>query len=625
MTRYTLFTLIVILHFVAKTQSSFERLSEKGYSELIEGDIVAAKRDLEKARSILPTKLPLEDQAIFFNNLGVAHYQSGEYKQGINDYTFALESYRKLGNDSLIAESLHNLGLAYKEIGLYQLATKELLKSARTFEENDNLKELSSAWNAIGNIQRDLGNFEKALLYHRKALEIRTQIHYTKGIADSYHNIGYVYLDQQDYDKAQYYLEEALNRKRELGNQSNLITTLTLLGQVYLHKKESDKAFVYLNMAYDLRLSSGNSPKIAFSLFHLGNYYATIGNYQKAYSSYRQSEELAKTSNDLPLLLDALLAEIQLLRKDDNIKLLVKKYEELLQVQQKAALDANRKELARLEISYDVERKNRTIQLGKKQAKLDKIHIENQRLKNQQLLAWVFTFALIACVISIAFYKLRQQKKRIEQQNQALADQKSEIMHLHDELSHRTKNYFGLLSGILKTDKGRAQHKETVEVLNINIRRLEAMSMVHKYLLDDSAKRNKEIRLDVYFSELIDLIMLHLFPRGHELKLHKKIEIIYLDYDIAMRLAIVLNELLCNAIEHGLKTTKEPLLVVSIKQTGKYLQLIVQDNGTGISGQQLESTTKKGLGLIEKLLLMINGTILYKNENGCVATVEILI
>lgn len=625
MVRCSLFTFILLLHFVTGAQTTFDRLTDKGYNELAEGNVTAARRDLEKALSVIPKKLPLEDKAIFFNNLGVARYQCGEYKKGIDDYTAALGYYQKMGNDSLYAESLHNLGLAYKEIGLYERATKELLQSARTFEKNGNLKELSSAWNAIGNIQRDLGDFEKALFYHKKALNIRKNIGYEKGIADSYHNIGSVYFDSQQYEKSEFYLLEALGRKRLLGNQSNLMNTLSLLGRLYINKDEPEKAISYLTSAYNMRLQVGNSAKTASSIYYLGVYYASIGDKTKALELFSHAAEMAEMISDRQLLADALVGEIDLLKKQKQESRLIEKYHQLLQVREQIALDVNRKELARLEISYGVERKDREIQLGKKQAKIDRIRIENQELKNQRLLGWLIVIALLACVISIAFYQLRKRKSYIERQNKELEEQKNEIIYLHNELSHRTKNYFGLLSGILQSDKLRARSKETIEVLDINIRRLEAMSMVQHYLLDSSARQNKEVRLDAYFSKLIDLILLHLFPHGSELRFHQEIEVIYLDYDIAMRLAIVLNELLCNALEHGFETVEHPELFISVKQIGRQIRLLVRDNGKGISEEEIHSTTQNGVGLVSKLVQKMNGTIHYKNENGCVATVEITV
>lgn len=619
MGRYALFAIAFLLNLSVFAQSQFNRLVESGYTELQNGQLFEAKRDLEKAITLLPPKYDPLETAILHNNLGVVYYQLGEFKQGIDQYTLSLNYYRSQKNDTLIAESLLNLGLVFKEIGAYERAMKELVKAARIFERKGILKELSSVWNAMGNIQRELGAFDKALDYHRKALTIRKQIRYEKGIADSYHNIGSVYLDAHQADKAEWYLQEALKRKRNVGNEWNTLTTLTLLGQLYLDKNETQKAFLYLNAAYNMRVEAGSSTKIASSLYYLGTYYAQAGERTKALESFRQSEKLASESGDFKLLADALSEEITLLGRG-NSDLLIRKYKELTSVREQVVAEENRKEIARLEIKYDVERKEREIRLNKKQAKIKAVELENQRLRNRQLIGWLSGSIVMMLLVMIAWYLLRERKRRIEQQNVELENQKQEIMNLHHELSHRTKNYFGMLSGILKSDKSNVQHPETVKVLEENIRRLDAMSLVQHYLLDDSTLQNREVRLDTYFSNLIDLLMINLSPRN-QVKITIKIAPLYLDYDISMRLAIVLNELVCNAIEHGLASVDDPELLVVVKQERSDLFLIVKDNGIGIPEKFIRTTKTKGLSLIGKLLHKINGTIIFRNEGGCIAEV----
>ncbi len=620
--RFALFTITVLLDLFVYAQSDFEQLVDQGYMELQDGQLQEAKRDLEIAVTLLPKKNPPLETAILHNNLGVVYYQLGEFKQGIDHYTLSLNYYRNLKNDTLIAESLLNLGLVYKEIGAYDRAMKELVNAARIFEQKGILKELASAWNAMGNIQRELRNFDKALEYHRKALTIRKQLDYEKGIADSYHNIGSVYLDAHQPNKAEWYLLEALERKRNLGNEWNTLTTLTLLGQLYLDKNQPQKAFSYLNAAYNMRIEAGSSAKIASSLYYLGTFYSQTGDRTKALESFRQAEKLATESGDFQLLANALSKEINLLGMGNN-QLLIRKYKELTFVREQVVDEENRKEIARLEIKYDVERKEREIRLNRKQAKIKAVELENQRLRNRQLAGWLSGTVLVMLLVMFAWYLLRKRKIRIEQQNVELEVQKQEIMNLHHELSHRTKNYFGMLSGILKSDKSNVQHPETARVLEENIRRLDAMSLVQHYLLDDSTQRNKEVRLDSYLSNLIDLLLLNLLPHNHTLKLTKDLEALYLDYDIAMRLAIVLNELVCNAIEHGLEEINNPELFVSVKRQQKTIHLIVKDNGVGIADKSIKTTNTKGLSLIGKLLQKINGSITFKNDHGCIAEVII--
>lgn len=623
MLRFVLFLTSILAYTLATAQGDFNSLTDKGYQELFDGKPAAAKQTLEQALKVLPDDLDTEQKGDFFNNLGVAYYQTGSYKKGLDAYEKALEIYQRLHNDSIEASAILNLGLAYKEIGASKQAISLLTKAARLDEKYGNQQELSSAWNAIGNIQLYEGNFEKALDYHQRALKIRQRIGYDKGTADSYNNIGQVYLEWKQYDKAEYYLLKALDLKKKLSNQSNVVNTLSALGELYVATNEPKKAKAYLDQAYELNKEAGNSPKTAASMYYLGTYYASQNNRPKALELFRQVQDICKNSRDYTLLSKALLGEINLLKQGSEGSVLITKYQELTDVRDRIALDENRKEIARLEIEYDVERKEREIDNRRKQAKLDKIRIENDALRKQQLTGWVIGLSLVVITVVILLYQIRRRKHFIELQNRELEQQRDEITHLHQELSHRTKNYFGLLGGILKSDKSQVKHPEATKILEENIRRLEAMSLVQKYLLDSSSQQNKEVRLDIYLQNVVDSIVLTLLPRDNNLVLDCKIEPIYLDYDVSMRLAIALNELICNAIEHAFVDVERPELTISVKRIGNQLEMIVKDNGPGISDVQLNTEAIKGRNLIRKLLYKLEGTVQYHNQDGCVVTVVI--
>jgi two-component sensor histidine kinase/Tfp pilus assembly protein PilF len=609
MLRYSLLLLMFAISASACGQSQFYRLLDQGGQALLDGNIPEAKRSLERALKIMPPDVSLEERSIFYNNLGVVYYQTGEYKKGIDWYEQELGIYRKAGNDSLTAGALYNLGLAYKEIGFYKKAMEYLVRSARVFERLDNQKELSAAWNSMGNIQLDLGEFGKALTYHQRALHLREAIGYTKGIADSYQNIGDVHLAWKHYSKAEIYLLEALRQKKELDNQSNVINTLTSLGKLYVAVGDPKSAYTYLVQAYEAARTIGNSPKAAESMCYLATYYGSIGERSKAVELFHRTQAIARSSSDWRLLRDALQGEITLVEKALPASEIVRKYHELLETKEKVQADLNSKELARLEITYDVERKTDELKLRRKQASID-------RLQNQRLTGWLAAVGGIAVFAWVAFYQIRRRKKQIELQ-------KDEIVHLHNELSHRTKNYFSLLSGILSTERKKARNEEVVRMLDVNIHRLDAMSLVQGYLLNNSARSGNKVRLDAYLDHLISELLINLFPDDSALETERNMEMIFLDYDKAMRVAIVLNELMCNAIEHGLTDVERPVLAVSLRQRDSELVLTVRDNGPGMPEDLLQSKAVKGRDLVAKLLYPIGGTIAYRNENGCVAEVVV--
>lgn len=623
MLRFELFLASLLLYITTIAQGNFNDLTDKGYQELFDGNPTAAKKTLEQALKVLPDDLDTEQKGDFFNNLGVAYSMTGSYKNGIDAYEQALEVYKKLNNDSIEVGALINLAIAYKDIGALKQATAILTQAARKAEKYGLDMELSSAWNTIGNIQQNERNFEKALDYHNRALKIRQSIGYEKGTADSYNNIGKLYLEWKRYEKAEYYLLKALELKKKLNNQSNLVNTLSTLGELYVAINEPKKAKVYLDQAYELSKEAENSPRIALSMYYLGTYYASQGNRTKALELFRQVQEICKNPADYIVLSKALLAEINILQQSTEGSILIRKYEELTKVRDRIAIDENSKEIARLEIEYDVERKEREIENRRKQAKLDKIRIENDALRKQQLVGWIIGLSLVTITIFILFYQIRRRKQFIELQNHELEQQRDEITHLHQELSHRTKNYFGLLGGILKSDKSQVKHPEATKILEENIRRLEAMSLVQKYLLDSSSQQNKEVRLDIYLRNVVDSVLLTLLPRDNNLTLECSIESMYLDYDVSMRLAIVLNELICNAIEHAFVDIPNPALTIVVKRTDHQLEMLVKDNGPGISNLEHNPDAIKGRSLIRKLLYKLDGTVDYRNEEGCAVSVTI--
>jgi len=608
MTRYTLFFIILFVASTVTGQSRFEDWKARGQVALLEEDYSNAITYLEYAKRIIPKKMSLKTEGEVYNDLGVAYYQVGEYKKGIEACSKALELYKYTDIDTLIAGSMYNLGISYKDLGLSNLSMDYLLQSARIFERNQCWLKLSASWNSIGNVCRDTKEFSKAINYHKRALTIRKRIGYDKGIADSYQNLGSVYLEWEKYSQSEFFLKKALHKKQIL-HQANIVTTYSSLGRLYVSKGELQIAKSYLTKAYELRMMGGNSVKVAESLFYLANYYTSVDESEKGLELFHEIERIARLENQPQLLSDALREEIILLPKNGNEKLLIAKYKELLKFIKQSDIEENKKETDRLEITYDVERKNRELALRRKQSRID-------QLRFRQLLIVSACILLLAIIAWIGFYYIRRNKRKIERQ-------KEEIKYLHYELSHRTKNYFSLVSGMLVLDKKKARGQETIQALDQVKRRLEAMSLVQHYLLDDSSLNNKEVELSAYFTSLTNTLLIELFTFKSQPNMIQNFEEVYLDYDKAMRLAIVLNELVCNAVEHGLPHSTNPELSISVQQKGHQLQLVVKDNGPGIQLSGAEKQDKKGVGLIEKLLQNLDGILTYRNDGGCIATVLI--
>jgi two-component sensor histidine kinase len=83
---------------------------------------------------------------------------------------------------------------------------------------------------------------------------------------------------------------------------------------------------------------------------------------------------------------------------------------------------------------------------------------------------------------------------------------------------------------------------------------------------------------------------------------------IELNNDIAMPLALILNELLTNAVKHGARGINEAEVRVSLQQSEGDLVLSVEDDGPGFD---LESVRKSssGIQLIEGIARQVAGNL----------------
>jgi two-component sensor histidine kinase len=88
-----------------------------------------------------------------------------------------------------------------------------------------------------------------------------------------------------------------------------------------------------------------------------------------------------------------------------------------------------------------------------------------------------------------------------------------------------------------------------------------------------------------------------------------------LSNDRAIPVALILNELLSNAVKHGVKGQSDARIDVSLKVTDGVYELIVQDNGPGFDAQSAGKRAS-GLGLIRALVRQLGGAFEIQQAGG---------
>ena len=173
------------------------------------------------------------------------------------------------------------------------------------------------------------------------------------------------------------------------------------------------------------------------------------------------------------------------------------------------------------------------------------------------------------------------------------------------EVHHRVKNNLQTISSLLRLQARRSVERETRTALLEAERRVRSIAVVHEVL-------SREPGEDVSFDEIVRSLVL--LVEDTVLALHP-VEIVVsgelgvLATDVATPLAVVLAELLTNAVEHAFVdfTVEEPdpvgVVTLRLARDGEHAVAEVRDNGVGVGADfSLDAPTSLGLSIVRDLV-----------------------
>ncbi|HEU0084070.1 MAG TPA: PAS domain S-box protein [Bradyrhizobium sp.] len=160
---------------------------------------------------------------------------------------------------------------------------------------------------------------------------------------------------------------------------------------------------------------------------------------------------------------------------------------------------------------------------------------------------------------------------------------------LLDELNHRTKNNMQMLQSLLYTASRTARSEEARRVLDEASGRVAAMAAAQRILYGKADATRFEAG---EFLNAVCETVKQTLPPGIALECRPARGV--LSNDMAMPLALILNELITNAVKHGCQNRTPCAIRVDLTESGGMFELAVEDDGEGFD---LESVRKASSGL----------------------------
>lgn len=215
--------------------------------------------------------------------------------------------------------------------------------------------------------------------------------------------------------------------------------------------------------------------------------------------------------------------------------------------------------------------------------------------------------------------ELQSQNKKLRQTRERLVTANRKKEDLMDELQHRVKNNFQLVTSILRLKQREIESDEAKRIIKNIERRLQSMATLHKKLYEN--EDGTDVELSGYFRDLIDVIQESFRDEFTEATITPDLAEITLSSDRAIIAGIVLTELLTNSFEHGFGSESDTggtIRVILEREDGEGLHLVVADNGRGFDGDPADvMTASLGLQLIQSLVNdQLRGSIEVSEEDG---------
>ena len=192
------------------------------------------------------------------------------------------------------------------------------------------------------------------------------------------------------------------------------------------------------------------------------------------------------------------------------------------------------------------------------------------------------------------------------------------------EIHHRVKNNMQIISSLLNLQSRHVSGEKDIELFRDSQNRVHSMALVHEklYKSEDLSR--------IEFAEYIRSLGAELY-RTYEvnasmIKLNIHVMEVYLSVDLAIPCALIINELVSNALKYAFRDNREGIIRIEFNKDmakeGDVYTLTVSDNGIGIPKDlDFRNVETLGLELVNTLTKQLKGKIELDRSEGSKFTI----
>ena len=358
-----------------------------------------------------------------FKNIGLIDNDKGDHETALRNYSLSLSIYEKEEDTLGISNLQNNIGSVHQTMGNNPKALEFFFKSLKNAEVVNNPKRIGTAYVNIGTVySNDENTYDQAIENYEESIGYLEEAEYLFGVIVANLNLGDLYLKkalaevnqtqrQEMAQKALPYLVEALQGFEEVG--ADPATPLNLLGLANLTLEEYDSALEFYQRALNSASEKETKPEESKANIGIGRIYVELGNPARAIPFLNRGIEIANETGILYDKQEAFLSLSKAYSLQNNFRSAFGAQQRYAEVQDSLRDKQYEDSMSELRTVFDLERKEREIELLNAENELNELQIEQARRNEQLYLIIMGLFLAIIAGFVFQYFYIRRTNRRL--------------------------------------------------------------------------------------------------------------------------------------------------------------------------------------------------------------------
>ena len=189
------------------------------------------------------------------------------------------------------------------------------------------------------------------------------------------------------------------------------------------------------------------------------------------------------------------------------------------------------------------------------------------------------------------------------------------------EIHHRVKNNLQVVAALLRIQGRRSVHKETRRALQEAVQRIFSVAIVHEFLSEADARI---INIRELTQRIITQTQQGILGPSQHIQLRLEGPNLYLPAQQATTCALIINELIQNAVEHAFDQVSRGTITIQLSEKDNIVEIYIVDEGQGLpAGFNIDEAESLGLQIVRTLVQDdLEGEFQLRNGKGTKALIR---